>query len=312
MTTSIFIDGEAGTTGLQIRERLATRSDITLIQLDEKNRKDASARKDALATADIAILCLPDPAAIEAVALAAEFDTRIIDASSAHRVADGWVYGFPEMTPDQPGKIANAKLVTNPGCWPQGYIASMRPLVDTGIIPTDFAASYHGISGYSGGGKSMIADYENPNGDMPEFVPYALQMQHKHVPEMRTYAGLAHQPIFQPSVGKFAQGMIGMTPIALWSLPKQTSGANLQAALADYYKDSAFVHVEPLADYQRSDEITPEIYRNTNEMHLSVFANDEGDALIVSVYDNLGKGASGAAVQNLNLMMGMPEDTGLR
>lgn len=313
MTTNIFIDGEVGTTGLQIRERLTQRTDITLIQLDEQNRKDEAARKDALASADIAILCLPDAAAKQAVAMASDLDTRIIDASSAHRTTKGWVYGFAEMAPEQPQKIANAKLVANPGCWPQGYIAGMRPLVDAGLVPQNFAASYHGISGYSGGGKSMITEYESPQSNLPSFAPYALQLQHKHIPEMRAYAGLEHQPVFQPSVGKFAQGMIGIVPLALWSLPKSATGADLHACLSAHYAQSTFVTVEPLGAFNKSDEITPEIYRDTNELHFTVFANDEtGDALIVSVYDNLGKGASGAAVQNLNLMMGVPEDTGLK
>jgi N-acetyl-gamma-glutamyl-phosphate reductase len=312
MSTKIFIDGEAGTTGLQIRERLSARNDISLIQLDDANRKDANARKDALGAADIAILCLPDAAAKEAVALAQSLDTRIIDASSAHRVAKDWTYGFPEMAPDQPHKIANAKRVTNPGCYPHGYIAAIRPLIDAGLMPTDFAATYNAISGYSGGGKSLIADYEAAGDKAPAYAPYGLQLDHKHLPEMQAYAGLGHQPIFQPAVGNYAQGMIGAVPLPLWSLPGNLTGQDIQACLAARYADSNFVSVAPLADFQKSKDVEPEVFNNTNNLRIYVFANDASqNALVLSVYDNLGKGASGAAVQNLNLMMGVDETTGL-
>lgn len=312
MSTKIFIDGEAGTTGLQIRDRLTARADITLIQLDDQKRKDAEARLGALAEADIAILCLPDPAAKEAVALAKDLDTRIIDASSAHRVAEGWTYGFAEMAPNHADKIASAKLVSNPGCYPQGYIATMRPLVEAGLVAPDFAASYNAISGYSGGGKSMIADYEAAGANAAPYMPYGLTLQHKHLPEMRAYAGLKHQPIFQPAVGNYAQGMIGAVPLPLWALPGNLTGQDIQACLVARYANCQFVSVAPLADFERSKDVEPEVFNNTNNLRLYVFANDaSGEALVLSVYDNLGKGASGAAVQNLNQMMGVAEETSL-
>ncbi|MCV6577115.1 MAG: N-acetyl-gamma-glutamyl-phosphate reductase, partial [Cohaesibacter sp.] len=222
MSAKIFIDGEVGTTGLQIRERLSGRSDIEFLRLGEDKRKDRDARAEMLNEADIAILCLPDAASIEAVTLIENDTTRVIDASSAHRVSEGWVYGFAEMTPDQREKIAQAKRVTNPGCYPQGYIALMRPLVEAGFIPANFPASVNAISGYSGGGKAMIADYEaTQNGLQTPYWPYGLTLAHKHVPEMKTYAGLDHAPIFQPAVGHYAQGMIDAVPVNLWALNKK-------------------------------------------------------------------------------------------
>lgn len=312
MSTKVFIDGEAGTTGLQIRERLAARDDISLIQLDDARRKDVAAKKQALNACDVAILCLPDAAAKQSVALVENGTTRVIDASTAHRVATGWTYGFAEMAPDQADEIARARFVSNPGCYPQGFIAAVRPLVDANIIPVDFPLTYNAISGYSGGGKSMIAEYEAKTHDAPPFMPYGLLQKHKHVPEMLNYSGLTHQPVFQPAVGNYAQGMIGSVPLSLWALPGKPATADIHGLLVERYKDSTFLSVAPLDDFERSADILPEVLNGTNTMKLHVFGNDEtGQALILSIYDNLGKGASGAAVQNLNLMIGADEEAGL-
>lgn len=312
MVAKIFIDGEAGTTGLQIRERLAARRDIDLVSIDPAKRKDADERKRLLNAADIAILCLPDAASLEAVGML-EGDTRVIDASTAFRVADGWAYGFAEMTPDQRDQIANARFVANPGCYPQGLIAVIRPLIDAGLVPSDFPVTLNAISGYSGGGRGMIEDYEaaeNPV-DVP-FWPYGLTLAHKHVPEMTRYSGLDHAPVFQPSVGKYAQGMIDVVPLQLWALPGTPSVRALHDCLSARYADETFVTVAPLEAVGKSDAVTPEVLNGTNSMRLHVFGNDESQqALLVAVYDNLGKGASGAAVQNMNIMLGVDEATSL-
>ncbi|WP_173932150.1 N-acetyl-gamma-glutamyl-phosphate reductase [Chelativorans sp. Marseille-P2723] len=306
MTARIFIDGEHGTTGLQIRARLAERRDIELISVPVERRKDPAARAEYLNAADIAILCLPDDAARESVSLIANGSTRIIDASTAHRVADGWTYGFPEMDREQAKAIASARMVANPGCWPQGPIALLRPLIASGLLPADFPVTINGISGYSGGGRSMIEDYESKGEDAPEFLPYGLTLNHKHLPELRTYAGLAGDPVMQPAVGNFAQGMITVVPLQLGHLPRVPKGEELHAAIADHYAalEHGVVEVAPYSASERSSEIQPERYNGTNTMKLHVFANDDrAQALLIAVYDNLGKGASGAAVQNLDLML---------
>jgi N-acetyl-gamma-glutamyl-phosphate reductase len=314
MVAKIFIDGEAGTTGLQIRERLAGRRDLEVISIAADKRKDQDERKRLLNLADVAILCLPDDAAKESVSLIDNDTTRVIDASTAHRVADGWAYGFAEMDKAQSAAIANSKRVANPGCWPQGAIATVRPLVEAGLIPADYPLTYHGISGYTGGGKSMIADYETAGEGANEFMPYGLTFKHKHLPELQAYAKIIHSPLFVPAVGNFAQGMVTIAPLQLWTLSKVPTGADLHAAIADHYAaiSGGFVEVAPLAELERSAEVNPELYNNTNRMRLHVFANDaKAQAVLVAVYDNLGKGASGAAVQNLNLMLGVAEDTSL-
>jgi N-acetyl-gamma-glutamyl-phosphate reductase len=314
MVAKVFIDGEAGTTGLQIRERLAGRRDLELLSIAPEKRKDLDERKRLLNAADIAILCLPDDAAKESVALIENETTRVIDASSAHRVADGWVYGFAELTRSQAEKIAHARCVSNPGCWPQGAIATLRPLVEAGIVPADHPINVNGISGYTGGGRTMIEEYERKGEEGNEFMPYGLTFKHKHLPELRTYARLKADPLFQPAVGNFAQGMIVMVPLHLKTLPDHAGGVALHEAIAGYYADmpNSFVDVAPLADMERTPELNPEIYNNTNRMRLHVFANDaKGHAVLVAVYDNLGKGASGAAVQNLNLMLGVDAATSL-
>jgi N-acetyl-gamma-glutamyl-phosphate reductase len=307
MKPKIFIDGEHGTTGLQIRARLAGRSDLEVISVPVERRKDISARAEFLNTADVAILCLPDDAAKESVSLIRNDTTRVIDASTAHRVAEGWTYGFAEMDRDQAKAIATGKRIANPGCWPQGPIATLRPLVKAGLLPADLAVTMNGISGYSGGGRTMIEDYEKQGEDAPEFFPYGLTFQHKHVPELRKYAGLSRDPLMQPAVGNFAQGMITMVPLQLGTLDRVPKGAELHAAIADHYAglDGGDVEVAPFAATERLPEIDPERYNDTNTMKLYVFANDaKAQAVLLAVYDNLGKGASGAAVQNLDLMIG--------
>src|SRR5690606_5428837 len=237
----IFIDGEHGTTGLQIRSRLEGRTDIELISIPLERRKDPAARAEFLNAADIAILCLPDDAARESVSLIENGSTRVIDASTAHRNSEGWTYGFAEMDKGQADEIAKARFVANPGCWPQGPIALLRPLVTAGLIPADYPITMSGISGYSGGGRSMIEDYEAKGDEAPEFLPYGLTLNHKHLPEIRAYANLARDPLMQPVVGNFAQGMITMVPLQLGHLPSIPKGAELHAAIADHFgalKDS--------------------------------------------------------------------------
>lgn len=314
MAAKIFIDGEAGTTGLQIRDRLAGRRDLEMLSIAADKRKDQSERKRLLNAADVAILCLPDDAAKESVALIENDRTKVIDASTAHRVADGWTYGFAEMDKAQAGRISASKRVGNPGCWPQGPIAVLRPLVEAGLIPADHPLTVHGISGYTGGGKSMIADYESSGETANEFMPYGLSFKHKHLPELQAYAKLTATPLFTPAVGNFAQGMVTMVPLQLWTLDRVPTGADLHAAIADHFaaiKDG-FVEVAPLTADERMAEINPKLYNDTNRMRLHVFASDvKAQAVLVAVYDNLGKGASGAAVQNLNLMLGVAADTSL-
>lgn len=308
MKPKIFIDGEHGTTGLQIRALLAERGDLEIISIPTERRKEPAARAEFLNAADVAILCLPDAAAKESVSLISNDTTRVIDASTAHRVAEGWEYGFAEMDKDQARKIASAKRVANPGCWPQGPIATLRPLVEAGLLPPDFPVTVNGITGYSGGGRPMIEDYVAKGEDASEFLPYGLTLQHKHVPELRTYAKLSHDPIMQPAVGNFAQGMITVVPLQLGGLDYVPTGAELHAAIADHFAaiDGGVVEVAPYAQVERVPEIDPETYNGTNRMMLHVFANDDrAQALLFAVYDNLGKGASGAAVQNMDLMLGL-------
>jgi N-acetyl-gamma-glutamyl-phosphate reductase len=306
MAAKIFIDGEAGTTGLQIRERLAERRDIEILSIPSDKRKDIAVRAELLNAADIAILCLPDEAARESVSLITNDTTKVIDASTAFRVAEGWAYGFAEMSKDQAGIIASAKRVANPGCWPQGAIATLRPLIEAGLLPSDYPFTVSGISGYTGGGKSMIEDYQAKGEDAAEYMPYGLGFKHKHLPELKAYAKLAHVPLFQPVVGNFAQGMLVSVPLQLSVLPKVPKGAELHAAIADYYAGmtNGVVEVAPFEKIERTAELDPESYNNTNRMRLHVFANDDtAQAALIAVYDNLGKGASGAAVQNMDLML---------
>ncbi|MFC0340932.1 N-acetyl-gamma-glutamyl-phosphate reductase [Paracoccus niistensis] len=301
MAHKVFIDGEAGTTGLQIRDRLAPRTDIELVQLDPARRKDPEARREALASAEIAILCLPDAAAREAVALAEGLEVRFIDASTAHRVADGWAFGFPELAPGAREAIAGSARVSNPGCYSTGAIALAAPLVAAGLVAPDEIASINAVSGYTGGGKELIAEME-ADGAPAHFV-YALGQGHKHLPEIIKHSKLTRRPVFAPSVGQFAQGMVVQIPLQF----QGRKLADLREALARHYEGSRFVKVvDPVA------RVVPTVLNDTNEMHLSVHGSDEnGCAVLVAVLDNLGKGASGAAVQNLNLMIGADEAAGL-
>lgn len=305
MAYSIFIDGEVGTTGLQIRERLEPREDIRLIQVDAARRKDADARREAFAQADVAILCLPDDAAREAVELTRDLDVRLIDASTAHRVHDDWVFGFPELSDDLRDQIAEARLVSNPGCYSSGAIALIAPLLDAGLIDEDEPLAIHAVSGYTGGGKALIAEYQD--GDAPAHFVYGLNQHHKHIPEIMAHTGLLVQPVFSPSVGNFAQGMAVQLPL---HLDDERTLKALFEALADHYDGQQFVQVVPAA--QLGARIVPTAMNGTNVMQISVHGDDEaGCASVVAVLDNLGKGASGAAVQNLNIMLDLDEAEGL-
>jgi N-acetyl-gamma-glutamyl-phosphate reductase len=315
MTAKIFIDGAAGTTGLEIRERLSGRKDISLIALSDAERKDAGARKGALNAADVVILCLPDEAAREAVSLIDNPDTRVIDASTAHRVAEGWVYGFAELEPGNYQKIASSKRVSNGGCWATGFLALARPLVRDGVVPADFPLTVHGISGYSGGGKSMIEEFEKK--DSPAFVEtvqrgYGLGLGHKHLPEMTKHAGLRHPPMFAPSVARFYRGMLVELPLQLWALPGKPTARGVHATLARAYVDRPLVEVVPPEEAAGFKTLDAELMAGSNRMKLFVFGNEkDGQARLVAALDNLGKGAGGMAVQNMNLMLGLPETTGL-
>jgi len=315
MSARIFIDGEVGTTGLQIRARLENRDDIEIVSLSEANRKDSGARRDMLNSVNLAILCLPDAAARDAVAMIENPDVKVIDASTAHRVADGWAYGFPELDANQAGVIANSIRVSNGGCYAMSSIAMLRPLVASGLLPADYAVTINAISGYSGGGKQLIASFEDPTSDgyteAPFFV-YGLGLQHKHVPEIKAYGGITHPPLFVPSVGRFAQGMLVQLPLQLWDLPSSPSAKDVHGVLASHYAGCGFVKVIDLAGSAALTQLQPEDANGTNEMRLYVFANDDAEqAVVMAQLDNLGKGASGSCVQNLNIMLGFDEATGL-
>ncbi len=303
---TVFIDGEAGTTGLQIRDRLKSRTDIELVSIDPAQRKNVAAKKQLLNEVDVAVLCLPDDAAKEAVALIdAGSKTKVIDASTAFRVDPDWAYGFPELDAHQPQRIAEAKRVANPGCWPQGLIALVRPLITAGLLAKDSAITYHGISGYSGGGRKMIEDYEAKGTSASPYMPYALALSHKHLPEMMYYSGLAKDVLFEPAVGNFAQGMLTTVPLPMSALRNGVSAMHVHQAISAYHHGKFFVAVAALDD---AGNLDPQQLNGSNAMQLRVFANPQrGQIVLMSIYDNLGKGASGAAVQNLNLMIGADE-----
>jgi len=326
MAHTVFIDGEAGTTGLQIRDRLARRQDLEVLSIDPARRKDADARAELLNAADAVVLCLPDDASREAVSMITSNSVKVVDASTAFRTAPGWSYGFPEMSPTQRDEIRASNRVSNPGCYPTGFISLVRPLVSAGLIPADFPVTVNAISGYSGGGKGLIAEFEDqpaPAGTSDAFRAYGLTLAHKHLPEMQIHTGLSHPPVFAPSVGRYAQGMLVEVPLQLWALPGKPSPADLHVALEAAYAGETFVHVASgteCAELQKAragaagyvQALDPEALNGTNRMRLFVFSNADGSqARLVALLDNLGKGASGAAVQNLNLMLGLPEGEGL-
>lgn len=314
MIHTVFIDGAAGTTGLEIALRLAPRPEFSLIVLDDTQRKDDTARRDAFHAADFAVLCLPDDAARDAVRLAQGSDARIVDASSAHRVAEGWTYGFPELVGAE--VIAAARLVSNPGCYPTGFLALVAPLVRAGLLPADWPYTCNAVSGYSGGGKAMIARFEdtaeNGGGDAVDvaFSAYGLGLAHKHVPEMQRHAGLTHPPLFAPAVVAAHRGMLVEVPLQLAAMSSAASHVELRDALAAFYAASPLVTVHA--------DAPPELFVRqsaapSDRLDLHVRASADGSqARLIAVLDNLGKGASGAAVQNLNLMAGLPETSGLR
>ncbi len=307
MTARVFIDGAAGTTGLEIRERLAGRSEIELVAIGESQRKDPAARAEALNDADFVILCLPDDAAREAVALIRNDRTRVVDASSAHRVADGWTYGFPELEAAGAAAIATAMRVSNPGCYPTGFLALVRPLVRAGLLPADWPVVVHGTSGYSGGGKAMVAEFEAGEGAPTAHRAYALALAHKHVPEMTRHSGLAHSPIFLPSVADTYRGMVIEVALHTGLMPGRPLVDDLRGVLAAAYP-AGLVRVAP--DVPAAIAIEDDA--GTDRMTLHVAGNDAaGQVRLIATLDNLGKGAGGAAVQNLNIMAGLDPLAGL-
>ena len=307
---AVFVDGASGTTGLGINERLQLQNNVVVKNIADDKRKDAGAKRALMEEVDLVILCLPDAAARDTVALIDSMGAsapRILDASTAFRTASDWTYGFPELALDQADKIRSARKVSNPGCYPTGAIALLRPLVDAGLLPANYPVTVNAVSGYSGGGKSMIASFED--GSAPSFELYGLGFEHKHIPEMQFYSRLTRRPIFVPSVGNYRQGMLVSVPLQLDTLPAKPSGSDLQAALAKRYAGSKYVSVMPLEnEAKKTGRLEPEALNETNMLELYVFASDKHhQAVLVARLDNLGKGASGAAVQNMRLMLGLAD-----
>ena len=310
MKTKVYIDGQSGTTGLQIYERIGAREDLELLRIDEDKRHDIDERKKFLNAADIVFLCLPDASAVEAVTLIDNPDVRVIDASTAHRTNDDWTYGYPELSKEQRERIASSKRVANPGCHATGFISSVAPLVRMGILPTDYPLTCYSLTGYSGGGKKMIADYESDDKGEKRFSPgiYGLTLQHKHIPEMKKVCGLDCSPVFMPVVDDYYKGMATTVMLQNRLLNGTPSAEEICERIQEYYKEEYFVHVLPFGENE------PTIYANelagTNELKLVVCGHEEQTS-ITALFDNLGKGASGAAVQNMNIMLGIDEAFGL-
>jgi N-acetyl-gamma-glutamyl-phosphate reductase len=316
-TPRVFIDGQAGTTGLRIHELLGGREDLELLEIDPAQRKDPRARARLLNDADVSILCLPDDAAREAVALIESPNAKVIDSSTAHRVHEDWTYGLPELTSGQRAAVAASKRVGNPGCYPTTVCLLLRPLVDAGLVPPETPLTVHALSGYTGGGNAMIARWEDAQVGLQTLAfesPYALERKHKHVPEMIAYSALQSEPQFVPAVGPFRCGMRTQIPLPKGSLPATSDAEAIHAALDARYRGERFVRVLPLGGGQPGDErsLDPRACNDTNRVELRVLPHPSGHVLLMAVLDNLGKGASGAAVQSLNLMLGLPEDRGLR
>ena len=316
MVPKIYIDGQAGTTALRIREWLARRKDLEVVTLPEELRKDPEARKRALRDAAIVLLCLPDDSAKEAAAWLADTPVRILDASTAHRVSDGWIYGLPELVAGQREEIATATRVANPGCYSSAVILLLRPLVDAGLIAADTPLAIHALSGYSGGGRSMIERWESAQTRLialPHEAPYSVTKRHKHIPEIMRYGRLSAEPQFLPNVGPFRCGMRVEIMIPAKALAKPVSGQALWDALAAHYEKESFVEIEPLTDASEANEFSfdPQVWNDTNKISLRVLTHQSGHVLLMARLDNLGKGAAGVAIQNLNLMLGVPEQTGL-
>ena len=310
MTYSVFIDGQAGTTGLELASRLSAHTSIDLLAIEEALRKDPAQRRRLFEQADVVALCLPDDAAREAVRLAP--GARFLDASTAHRTSPGWTYGLPELGPGQREAIRTSARVANPGCYPTGFVLSIRPLIEAGLLDPALPLRLHAVSGYSGGGKSMIAKYRSCDTPGLRTRPYGFNLAHKHVPEMQCYAKTATPPLFAPSVGHYYRGMLVQVALFTRELTGNTSPGDVWRVLADRYRDEPFVHVHDLHPEDALDDgfLSPTVRNGSNHLDLMVFASEE-QLLIVSRYDNLGKGAAGAAVQNLNLMLGLPETDGL-
>ena len=314
MKKTVFVDGQHGTTGLKLRERLSGRNDIELVEIPKDKRKDPQARMKLINEADIVFLCLPDDAARESVGMITNSSVRVIDGSTAHRVTEGWVYGLPELKKEQRALIKKSRRVSVPGCHATGFVLMLYPLVAQGIVAADYPVTSHAVAGYSGGGRAMIADYENPAA--PDYVknprPYSLALNHKHVPEMTKYAGLSRPPIFAPTVVNVYAGEIMSIPLVASCLKKQLSAAEIREILAEYYAGERFVKVVPYPadDYLKNGFLTFTDCNDTNNLEIFVFG-DKDRILLSARYDNLGKGASGAAVQCMNIMLGLPEATGL-